>query len=253
MSSIVCRSDIPVKYIDHCGSDRRIAHAAWVLDPSAAHDKDDSEKGWTQVIRAMMRGRHGTPFEHGLLTVYVEAPVVVWWEWTRHRFMALGTPDLGFNLESGRYRVLDGEFYLPPPERPLIEPPEFKPMRPKLVDADDWQRQVVVGEKQANDIGALRAAYSEAWYQYERMLANNISREVARFALGFGLYYAGYVSASPRSWLQFFSLRRQHDRAKFATYPQWEIEQADVRCEQLFADRWPVTYAAFNEFGRMAP
>ena len=69
----------------------------------------------------MLKGRHGSPFEGGYLSVYVEAPVVVWWEWSRHRFMSMGCPDLGFNLESGRYRLLDGvDVIAPKAERKVI-------------------------------------------------------------------------------------------------------------------------------------
>ena len=253
------RSDIVVKAVASCGTDKLIAEAAWVLDPSAPppDDKDGSD-AHARVIGAMLRGRHGTPFEHGLMAVYVEAPVVVWWEWTRHRFMSLGCPDLGFNLESGRYKVLDGEFYLPPEGRPIYEPRDFKPMRPQLLTAEEsWQedsRNYADSTFLFNsDVAYLRANAIDSWRRYEKMIDKGVAREVARLALGFNIYYAGYVSANPRSWLQFFSLRRRDERAIYATFPQWEIEQADKACESIFAVHWPITYHLFNKHGRVAP
>jgi thymidylate synthase (FAD) len=224
--------------------DRGIALRAWAVHPDECPpDKRDDPEGWRRVIRAMTKGRHGTPFEGGYLSVYVEAPVVVWWEWTRHRFMSLGCPDLGFNLESGRYKVLDGEFYLPPEGRPCKEPEGFKPMKPVLAnDYTVW----------CNTRGYLEEAYDECWYRYEKMVAGGTSREVARLCLPFGTYYAGYVSANPRTWLQFFSLRKNDPAAEVVSYPQYEIQVADVQVEEMFADRWPITYEEFVKNGRVA-
>lgn len=239
------RSDIKVVFDDASNKgDRGIALRAWAVHPDLVPaDKKDDPDGWRRVIRAMLKGRHGTPFEGGYLSVYVEAPVVVWWEWTRHRFMSLGCPDLGFNLESGRYKVLDGEFYLPPPDRPCREPDGFKPMRPQLeVSGIAWE----------DSHWHLTKVYETAWRHYEAAVEDGIAREVARLGLPFGIYYAGYVSANPRAWLQFFSLRRVTKDTEVMTYPQWEIEKADAEVEKLFAERWPLVYEQFNECGRVA-
>lgn len=260
MLEVKFRSDILVT-IDEAsaGSDAGIARRAWAEPPRVPLPaRDDTPAGWERLIRALVKGRHGTPLEGGYLSVYVEAPVVVWWEWTRHRFMSQGTPDLGFNLESGRYRVLDGEFYVPPAARPLYEPDDFKPMRPRLRTADEVWAEDPRGYADAehmrrDDLLVLEAEYRDSWSRYQRMLERGVAREVARLGLGFGIYYAGYVSANPRTWLTFFSLRRNSPDAATPTFPQWEIEQADVRCEALFAERWPVTYKVFCDNGRLAP
>jgi thymidylate synthase (FAD) len=240
------RSDIKVVFDDaSTKSDRGIALRAWAEHPTdISADRNDTPEGWRRVIRATMRGRHGSVYEGGYLSVYVEAPVVVWWEWTRHRFMSLGCPDLGFNLESGRYKVLEGEFYRPPKGRPCKETDDFKPMRPVLEDdADAWEFAST----------ELYIGYEYCWHGYQEMVKNGVSREVARLLLPFGVYYSGYVSANPRTWLQFFSLRKNDPQAEVKSYPQWEIQQADVQVEQMFAERWPITYAQFVENGRVAP
>ena len=61
------------------------------------------------------------------------------------------------------------------------------------------------------------------------------------------------VGGGPLTWLQFFSKRRKTDQTRVPTFPQWEIEDAARQCEALFAQRWPLTHAAFVEFGRTAP
>lgn len=246
MSDIKFRSDMPVFIEDDgcCGSDRLIARAAWVIEPGLKRDGEGPD-AYRRVITAMLKGRHGTPFEKGLMTVYVEAPSVVWWEWTRHRFMGLDTEDFSFSLESGRYRILDGEFYVPPKDRPVREPDGFRPMKPSLVPGS---------EADLADITAMIPDVSSlAWLHYQQMTQVGIAREIARLVLPFNIYYAGYVSANPRTWLQFFSLRKHSPDAKFDTRPQWEIQDVCEQCEALFQMRWPITYQSFLETGRVSP
>jgi thymidylate synthase (FAD) len=239
------RSDIPVREVPDgcCGSDALIARAAWVQEPGVKRD-GEGEDAYRRVITAMLKGRHGTPFEKGMMTVYIDAPAVVWWEWTRHRFMSLDVEDFSFSLESGRYKVLDGEFYAPPSYRPCKEPAGFKPMRPVL---EDDKVVAAMFEQQVKN-GAFAA-----WERYGAALEFGAARELSRLRLPFSVYYAGYVSANPRTWLQFFSLRTKSDNATYPTFPQWEIQEVSEQCEALFKHRWPLTYAAFVQTGRVAP
>lgn len=243
---IVFRSDLPVLLEEEacCGSDRVVSRAAWVQKPGTTRSGEGPE-AYKRLINTVVPARHGSPLEKGLMTVYVEAPVVVWWEWTKHRFMGLDIEDFGFNLESGRYKVLPAHCYIPPRSRPLIEPSGFKPMRPKLIDATDEQYEAMAERR--------RRGFSARWELYREDLAAGVAREVARLHLGFDIYYAGMVEAKPRTWLQFFSLRNGSAPATTPTYPQWEIEQVAKQCEQFFAERWPQTYRAFNEAGRIVP
>lgn len=251
-------SDIRVKpSTNSCGSDEDIALAAWAIPPRD-HDawnwekdvregfgKDVSALGLSKVISACMRLRHNSPFEHGLMSVYAEMPGVVWWQLTRQRFMSLDTEDFAFNLESGRYKALDDEFYIPPEGRPILESTGFNPMRPEL--RPDESASLLLARN-------LRHDFTRAWASYSSMLANGIAREVARLVLpNWALYCDGYVTAKPLTWLQFFSKRRRGEQTAVATFPQWEIEQFAARCEDLFAAQWPITHSAFLANGRQAP
>lgn len=230
-----------------CGSDRDLALAAWAVPSPVAleYGKDDTEAGWSRVLRACMKGKHNSVFEHGLLSVYAKLPGVVWWQLTRQRFMSLDSEDFSFNLESGRYKILDGLFYVPPPERPLIEPEGFKPMRPTLLtDADA-----------AHDLAnILQGYFGTMWETYRWLLDRGIAREVARLVLpNWALVIGGYVTGKPLTWLQFFSKRHRTQDTTTATYPMYEIEQFAAQCEELFAARWPITHAAFVAAARIAP
>jgi thymidylate synthase (FAD) len=242
------RSDIGVEVVaeNTCGSDRTIACAAWAEHPDRlAPGRSDTPPGWRKVGEACMRFKHNSPFEQGQMCVYAEMPGVAWWQLTRQRFMSLDTEDFSFNLESGRYKHLDPEFYLPPPERPCREPDGFRPMRPEL--APDANAQ------QATRF-SLRKVSEYAWEHYESLIEHGVAREVARTVLpNWALYCDGWVTGKVLTWLQFFSKRNRTPDTTTPTFPQWEIEEFCRKCEVLFKERWPATYLAFVENGREAP
>lgn len=241
VSEVRFRSDILVAVCPDtcCGSDASFLRAARAAKPT------DPAEGAPRALATCMSLRHNSPFEHGLLSVYAEAPGVVWWQLTRQRFMSLDSEDFSFNLESGRYKVLEPEFYLPPRERPLVEPDGFRPMRPRF-DSDD--------ETWARFVDYQRHNCLCCWENYKSQLDYGVAREVARMVLpNWALYCDGYVTAKPLTWLQFFSRRNRTADTSIATFPQWEIERFAAACEVLFASRWPITHAAFAGAGRVAP
>lgn len=191
------------------------------------------------LIRYLMKSRHGTPFEHGSLTIRVYAPIKVWREWHRHRV------GWSYNEESGRYKQLDPVFYVPPADRPMIRPDHFKSSKPDFGLATD--------EQYAEVVRVLESGYSNAYRCYEEMLAIGADRGLARDVLGVGIYSACYCTANPRSIMHFLELRTRHDEAKRPSRPLWEINQAADQLEALFAQYWPATHAAWVEYGRAAP
>ena len=88
MADIILTSDITVRLIQHVGGDHMIVAAAKVSTDGndciqySAKSAEESNYG---LIRYLMQHRHGSPFEHGLLTFFVHAPIFVWREWHRHR------------------------------------------------------------------------------------------------------------------------------------------------------------------------
>lgn len=238
------RSHMTTKLVDAYGGDRLVAEAAWVVHPATSYQdlltrKQATAEDYGRVIRSMVKGRHTSPFEHGAMTMYYEAPAVVWWELTRHRFMSQERNDFSFNLESARYRVMQGVFYLPPHDRPLKEPDGFKAMRPEHVH-DDTTQSVVWQESTEQ--------HRLAWHSYKRMIDAGVAREVARMVLGPAIFYSGYVTANPLTWLHFFRLRTRG--GSVPSYPQWEIEQVALGTQDAFRSKWPITYDAFVENGR---
>jgi thymidylate synthase (FAD) len=56
-----------------------------------------------------------------------------------------------------------------------------------------------------------------------------------------------------RSLMNFLSLRTKRPDSHFPSFPQREIEMVAERMEEHFARLMPLTYAAFEANGRVAP
>jgi thymidylate synthase (FAD) len=53
--------------------------------------------------------------------------------------------------------------------------------------------------------------------------------------------------------MHFLSLRTKREDSAFPSFPQREIEMVAERMEEFFAREMPLTHAAFNRNGRVAP
>lgn len=236
-------SEIKVKVIQAMGSDAMLAAAAWVSTSAEAGieraaDKPEDVVG---VINYLLKHRHGTPFEHSAITFYVHAPIFVWREWHRHRI------GFSYNEESGRYKQLDPVFYIPDRERPMMKVDSWKPGRPKFTRCED---DAIYAKLCLN----LQTAYMMSYEQYESNLRLGIDPGLARDCLPVGIYSGCWVTCNPRSLMAFLSLRtHEPERATQVSYPLWEIDIAARVCEKALETGWPITHAAFNANGRVAP
>lgn len=230
-------SDITVELIKHSASDMDVATAAWVSTKGERSKTGDSEDAKIPgLINYLMRERHGSPFEHSYFTFYVKAPIFVWREHMRHRIAS-------YNEESGRYKVLDPEFYVPARERKLQQ--IGKTGHYEFVDGTDGQYAIM--------ITTLRRNSESAYVDYLQMLNNGIAKEVARMVLPVNIYSSAYVTMNARALMNFLSLRQHVEGSHFPSYPQREIEMVAEKYEESFKDLMPITYRSFIENGRVAP
>ena len=242
MSEIEFRSDVTVELIRHSASDADVLFAARVSTQGeqtlegAMQSTGEVEKRDRGLINYLMRDRHGSPFEHNSMTFYVQAPIFVFREFMRHRIAS-------YNEESGRYRELRPVFYVPGPERKLIQ--VGKPGAYEFEDGTAEQTALVEQETMA----VTRAAYEA----YQRMLEAGVAREVARIVLPLNIYSSMYVTMNARSLMNFLSLRTKREGTHFPSFPQREIEMVAEKMEAFWAELMPYSYATFNENGRVAP
>ena len=96
-------------------------------------------------------------------------------------------------------------------------------------------------------------SYRQAYDAYQEMLAAGVAREVARAVLPVGLFSSMYATCNARSLMHFLSLRTKNEQAKVPSFPQREIEMVAEKMEAAWATLMPLTHAAFNKNGRVAP
>ncbi|MEZ7007568.1 MULTISPECIES: FAD-dependent thymidylate synthase [unclassified Streptomyces] len=233
------RSDVTVELVKHSATDSDVLFAARVStlgEQSLAELEKDPERS-KGLINYLMRDRHGSPFEHNSMTFLVSAPIFVFREFMRHRV------GWSYNEESGRYRELQPVFYVPDASRKLVQ--QGRPGKYVFVEGTAEQHELVSR--------SMEESYREAYRTYRTMLAAGVAREVARSVLPVGLYSSMYATCNARSLMHFLGLRTQHELARVPSFPQREIEMVGERMEAEWARLMPLTHAAFNANGRIAP
>ncbi len=221
-----------VRLLSHIGGDDSVVKAMLVSTLGAESIEADATYG---RINYLMKNRHGTPFEHNSFTFYIKAPIAVFREFQRHRI------GMSYNEMSGRYKELEPTFYLPNPDRPLVQ--EGKPGAYTFVAGTPAQYRLALNE--------LDRAYQAGWRSYQVMLMNGIAKEVARMALPVGIYSQMYVTCNARSLMSFLSLRTTG--GQFPSYPQYEIEQVAKLMEIELEASMPLTHKSFVDNGRVSP
>ncbi len=238
MTDIEFRSTMSVELVKASASDADVVFAARVSTKGEASlsEVEADATGSSGLINYLMRDRHGSPFEHNSLTYFVSAPIFVFREFMRHRIAS-------YNEESGRYRELRPVFYVPGPERKLVQ--QGKPGAYEFVDgtAEQYQRVDTL----------VRQSCAQAYDAYQQMLADGVAREVARIVLPVTTYSSMYVTMNARALMNFLSLRTKRDNARNPSFPQREIEMVAEAMESEWAALMPLTHAAFEAHGRVAP
>ncbi|MBU6245760.1 MAG: FAD-dependent thymidylate synthase [Actinomycetales bacterium] len=235
---ITFRSDMTVELVRSSASDADVVFAARVstAGEQSLADLDADPAAARGLINYLMRERHGSPFEHNSMTFFVQAPIFVWREHMRHRMAS-------YNEESGRYRQLQGVFYVPAHDRNVVQ--VGKTGAYEFLRGTQAQYELIDEQ--------MRASCAAAYDGYLRMLQAGVAREVARMVLPVSIYSSAYVTMNARALMNFLSLRRKVEGSRFPSYPQREIEMVAERYEQYWADLMPLTHAAFVANGRVAP
>ena len=235
------RSDMTVELVRSSAHDSDVVFAARVStmgeqtleDAASGADAGSKDRG---LINFLMRDRHGSPFEHNSMTFYVQAPLFVFREFMRHRIAS-------YNEESGRYREMRPVFYVPSPARNLVQ--VGKPGAYDFIPGTPEQTALAVSSGQA----VATFAYAE----YQKQLDAGVAREVARTVLPLSLYSSMYVTMNARSLMNFLSLRTKRPESHFPSFPQREIEMVAEAMEEAWKPLMPLTHAAFEAGGRVAP
>lgn len=145
-----------------------------------------------RLVRRLHVDRHTSPFEFIQFEFHVRAPIFVVRQWQRHRTAS-------YNERSGRYSVMETEFYVPEEWRSQHEKNRQMSGGP-ITGAD----RVKASEMYAH---ALAIAAST----YNGLLELGVSREQARAVLPLSLYTEMRVSVDAHNLYHFLTLRTAED------------------------------------------
>src|SRR5690606_4205199 len=143
----------------------------------------------------------------------------------------------------GRYKELKPVFYVPNRERKLVQ----------VGKTGAYQFEDGTDEQYVHVINALQGSAVEAFDRYKFLLEQGVAKEVARMVLPLNIYSSVYITVNARSLMNFISLRTNRDDARYPSKPQREIEMVAEKMEEIFAEKMPLVYKYFNEFGRVSP
>lgn len=182
--------------------------------------------GDEKLLRFLYENQHSTPFEFAGMTVEVQAPIMVFREWHRHRTQS-------YSELSARYTPLPADDYVPSPDRLLIANTTNKQASAvkgadelTLDSALEWQRELI-------DV------YEQAERVYQSGLKRGVPKELARLPVPVGRYSRMRAQANLRNWLGFLTLRT-------APNAQWEIRQYANALAQELRGAFPRTMELFD-------
>jgi thymidylate synthase (FAD) len=217
-----------VRLVDYLGGDDRIVQAARVSYGSGTKTVREDKK----LIAYLLRNEHMSPFEQVVFTFHVKMPIFVARQWVRHRTARI-------NEISGRYSVMEDEFYVPEPGYVSFQSESNKQGRAK---------DAVPAKLAEETVAALEESYRFAYERYDHMIKENISREIARINLPLSLYTQMYWQIDLRNLFNFLRLRLDaHAQAEIREYAKilagvvksvspyaWEaFEEHDLHAKKL--------------------
>jgi thymidylate synthase (FAD) len=176
-----------VRLVDYLGGDERVVQAARVS--YGAGTKNYREDAG--LIDYLLRNRHTSPFEQVVLTFHVKLPVFVARQWIRHRTARL-------NEISGRYSVMEDQFYLPEPADTALQSTDNKQGR---------SPEALAPEKAAEIIAVLADGQKRAYADYSALIGSGLARELARINLPLSIYTEWYWQIDLHHLIHFLELR----------------------------------------------
>lgn len=221
-----------IRVIDYMGTDSAIVQAARV-SYGRGTKKVNEDAG---LINYLLRHRHTTPFEMCEIKFHIKLPIFVARQWIRHR-------TANVNEYSGRYSIMDREFYIPSPDQ--------------LAAQSQTNRQgrgdVLTGKEAARVLELLKEDSERCYRNYEEMLnedeAGNVidsnrtglARELARMNLNLNFYTQWYWKIDLHNLMHFIALRAD-------AHAQYEIRVYGELMRDILK-RWvPITHAAFMDY-----
>lgn len=165
-------------------------------------EETKGEEADKKLLKYLIKHKHTSTLEHIVFKFRIDAPVVVWWQWVRHRLVS-------YNFQSGRYTEMADKFYIPSENEWRLQSKSNKQGSDGVIPSDEGRYltdTLIFGMRRAVQL-------------YEQALEMGVAKEQARLFLpAWCLYYPAYVTTNARSLINFLELRLD-------SHAQWEIRQ----------------------------
>lgn len=185
---------------------------------------EDYPTGDFGLLDNLWRHKHATPFEMCELALEIQAPIMVFREWHRHRTQS-------YNEFSARYAQMPDLHYLPSPER--IQKQAAHNKQGSAEAADHGTAHQILAE--------LERQQEEVYETYDAWVGNGIAKEVARLNTPVSRYSKCRAKTDLRNWLAFCNLRMRPGA-------QWEIRQYANIVADIIKTLWPKVWSLFEEY-----
>lgn len=221
-----------VYLVDYMGTDGSIEQAARVSYGTGTRQVSETRG----LIRYLRRHEHTTPFEMVEFKFHAKMPIFVARQWVRHR-------TANINEYSGRYSILDNEFYIPEPWVMGSQSKDNKQGRAEAIDHNQAEhiRQLLLDDASRN------------YGHYEFMLnddgKNNpvdpnrdmLAKELARMDLTLNFYTQWYWKIDLHNLFHFLHLRAD-------PHAQYEIAEYARGMSDILKDAVPIAWEAFVDY-----
>lgn len=211
-------------------------------EPDAVHDYEvgiieaarqstqASFRGWetdSKLLKTLYENNHSTPFEFAGMVIEVQAPILVFREWHRHRTQS-------YNEMSARYAPLPDLMYLPSQQRLMMVNQKTGNRQAQGVS----QKELLPGVAD-HAVEIIREQCRQSRRSYEALLEMGVAKEIARSVLPFAQYSRMRAAANLRNWLAFMTLRCDPNA-------QWEIRQYAWAVAEIIRLAFPQTHALWT-------
>lgn len=181
-------------------------------------------RGWetdAKLLKHLFDNGHTTPFEFSGMTIEVQAPLIVFREWHRHRTQS-------YSEMSARYSPLPDVHYMPTNDRLLLvngHAAKKNKQAGAVAGAPEMTHAVALAW-----LARVHECYELCETVYQEGLTVGVPKEVARIVNNVGRYSRMRATANLRNWLAFMTLRcdplAQWEIRQFA----WEVYHCVERC-----------------------
>lgn len=211
-----------VSLIEVMGSDVAIEAAARLSYGKGTQQRTKSDT--RSLIRYLVRHRHTSPIEQGVLRFHMKIPIFVMRQHVRHRTASM-------NEYSGRYSEMMDDMYVPEIAAIELQSTENKQGGMSGIDTVD----------QMAARGIIQEANSVAQRKYQYLLEMGVSREQARMVLPVSNFTEAVWQINLHNFLHYATLRTD-------SHAQKEIRDLANAMGMLAEPHFPLVMEAWRDY-----